>query len=89
MPGRRRLTFGEARKHALHRIDAGEIAMEIVIATPLTGKQPKTPPRIVLARPSAAQVDQGSQVLLLLERSGRDAAVLQACSLRGDPGRRK
>jgi hypothetical protein len=71
------LPFGEARKHALHRIDSGEIAMDIVIATPLTAKQPKTSPRIALARRGAAQVDHSSHILLLLERSGRDSAALQ------------
>ena len=55
----------------------GEIATDIVIATPLTDKQPKTPPRIALARPGAAQVDHSSHILLLLECSGRDAPALQ------------
>jgi len=48
-----------------------------VIAAPLTGKQPKTPSRIVITCPGAAQVDHRGQSLLLLERSGRDPAALQ------------
>src|SRR6185295_2186972 len=66
------LMVGQARKHAFHRIDSGEIALNIVIAAALTRRQSKTPPRIAVARPGAAQVDQGSHILLLLERSGRD-----------------
>jgi len=68
----------QARKHAPHRLDAGEIATGVVISTPLTDKQTKTAPRVVLARPGAAEVDHRRQILLLLERSGGSAALQSA-----------
>lgn len=67
-------------KHALHRIDSGEIATDIVISTLLTGNQPKTAPRVALARSGAAQVDHSSQILLLLERGIGHSAALQRAS---------
>src|SRR5437870_186356 len=78
------LVGGHPRELTLHRVDLPEIALHVVIATFLGGSQSKSPTRVRVARPGAAQVDDRCQILLLLERGGahslprdraRDASV--------------
>jgi hypothetical protein len=49
----------------LERVDLREVAANIVVAALLAGGQPEAPRGIGGARPRAAQVDHGGQILLL------------------------
>ena len=63
------MNSGEAVEHTLHRIDVREIRADVVIPTALAVNQPKPASRVVVARAGAAQVNQRSQLLLVLECS--------------------
>jgi len=54
-----------------------EIRADIVIPTPLAFYQPKPASRVVIGRGRAAQVDQRSQILLVLERCGGYSVPLE------------
>ena len=68
----------EAVERSLHRIDLREIHADIVIPTPLAVNQPKPASRVVVARTGAAQMDQRSQLLLVLECSGGHSVPLES-----------
>ncbi len=65
----------EAVEYTLHLIDVHEIHSDIVIPTPLAVSQPKPASRVVVARAGTAQVDQRSQLLLVLKCSGGHSAA--------------
>ena len=56
------------REYAFHRVDAHDIAANLVIAAALALEQAQPPSGVRIRCPRAAQVDHGSQILLLLQR---------------------
>jgi len=67
----------KAVEDTLHLIDVREIHADIVIPTPLAVNQPKSAAGVVIARARATQVDQRSQLLLVLECSEGHSAPLE------------
>src|SRR5439155_19197296 len=58
----------QPEEQPLQLVDAREVAADVVVAAPLAGRQAEATPCVVVARPGSAQVDDGGQILLLLER---------------------
>src|SRR4029453_8370751 len=52
---------------ALQRVDLPQVTPDVMVAASLAGGQPEPAPRVRGARPFPAEMDQGGQVLLLLE----------------------
>src|SRR6185295_18218063 len=67
----------QPRKQPLHAVDAPEIGTHVVVATALSGSQSEAALGVGFARPGAAQVDQGSEILLLLQRGGGNSLPLE------------
>src|SRR6059036_1252258 len=64
---------GERREDALHRVDLREIAAEVVLAAALAAARPEAMLGIGVARCRATQMDDRSEVLLLLKRHAGDS----------------
>src|SRR2546422_9007564 len=62
---------------SLQRVDMRKVAADVVVATALPGRQPEPASRVGVARSGATQVDDGGQVLLLLQRGGGGPLGLQ------------
>src|SRR5205807_1742666 len=62
---------GEAQELPLHRRDPGEIGRDVVVAATLAGGQLEAAAREFLGRASAAEMDDGGEVLLLPRARGR------------------
>src|SRR5207247_5914052 len=67
LPGRR-----QAHELPFQRVDLCQVAADVVVAAPLAGGQPEAAPRVGVARPGAAEMDDGGQILLLAERGRGD-----------------
>src|SRR5437870_13838472 len=61
----------------LHGVDVGQVAADVVIAAVLARGQPEAAPRVGVAGAGAAEVDDGGEVTLLLERGGGDVLALE------------
>src|SRR5437016_8042367 len=64
---------GERREDAIHRVDLREVAAEVVLAAALAGARLEATLGVGVARCRATQVDDRSQVLLLLKRGAGDS----------------
>src|SRR5438093_12655329 len=67
LPGRR-----QAHELPFQRVDLCQVAADVVVAAPLAGGQPEAAARVGVARPAATEMDDGGQILFLLERRGGD-----------------
>src|ERR1700738_3539777 len=79
---------GAAQEVTLHRVDLGEVCRDVVVAAALAGRQLEAAAREGPSRTRAAEMDDGGELLLLLEarhRAGRsrenrrDVAVQEHC----------
>src|SRR5262249_10218799 len=61
------LTARESSELALHRVDAGQIAPHVVVAVLLARRQGEAAARVDVARPVAAEMDHGREILFLLK----------------------
>src|SRR6266852_6950319 len=71
------LPGGEPGEPALHPVDLGEVATDVVVAAPLAGGEPEAALHVGVPAPDAAQVDDRGQVLLLPERGSDDPPALE------------
>jgi hypothetical protein len=62
---------------ALQQVDLCEVAARIVIAASLAGSESKPAAGVRVANAASAQVDDGCEVLTLLQRGGGDAVALE------------
>src|SRR5262249_58170988 len=65
------------QEDALHRVDLREIHPDIVVAAALAGGEAELAPRVGIARCSPAEMDDRSEILLLLARGLGDAMALE------------
>src|SRR5262249_40848085 len=66
------LPRGDPRELSLERVHVREVQAGVVVSTALPGRQSEPTPRVAVARPGAAEVDDGRQILLLRQRGGTD-----------------
>ena len=67
----------ETAEHALHRFHTLNVRVRLMIPATLSFRRSESPPRELIARSCAAEVDQGRQRLLMLQRRGSDAMTLE------------
>ena len=67
----------QSGEHLAHRSDTRQIRADVVISAALAARQSKRTVRVGIACAGAAEMDQGRELLLLLERCGLDSVPRQ------------
>jgi hypothetical protein len=68
---------GQSCKLTLQQVDLCDVAAHVVVAASLTGTESEPTACVRVANAGPAQVDEGGEVLALLERGGDDTAALE------------